>query len=44
MDLPVAPIAQEGFFAAHFFTVKDQEKSKAFYVRIVGENVVEVPR
>jgi hypothetical protein len=25
MDLPDAPIALDGFFAAHFFTVKDQE-------------------
>jgi hypothetical protein len=28
MNLPDAPIAQEGFFATHFFTVSDQEKSK----------------
>lgn len=28
MNLPDAPIAHEGFFATHFFTVKDQEKSK----------------
>ena len=26
MNLPDAPIAHEGFFAAHFFTVRDQEK------------------
>jgi hypothetical protein len=24
MDLPDAPIAHEGFFATHFFTVRDQ--------------------
>ena len=36
MNLPDAPIAHEGFFATHFFTVKDQEKSKDFYVRILG--------
>jgi hypothetical protein len=28
MNLPDAPIADEGFFATHFFTVRDQEKSK----------------
>jgi hypothetical protein len=28
MNLPDAPIAHEGFFATHFFTVKDQETSK----------------
>jgi hypothetical protein len=28
LNLPDAPIAHEGFFATHFFTVKDQEKSK----------------
>lgn len=40
MNLPDAPIAREGFFAAHFFTVRDQEKSKDFYVRILGGKVV----
>jgi catechol 2,3-dioxygenase-like lactoylglutathione lyase family enzyme len=40
MDLPEAPIAEEGFFATHFFTVKDQEKSKDFYVRILGGKVI----
>jgi hypothetical protein len=34
MHLPDAPIAHEGFFATHFFTVRDQERSKDFYVRI----------
>jgi hypothetical protein len=28
MNLPDAPIPPEGFFVAHFFTVKDQERSK----------------
>ena len=37
MNLPDAPIAHEGFFATHFFTVRDQEKSKDFYVRILGK-------
>ena len=36
MDLPNAPIALEGSYVTHFFTVKDQEKSKDFYVRILG--------
>ena len=36
MNLPDAPIATEGFFAAHFFTVRDQEKSRDFYVRILA--------
>ena len=40
MNLPDAPIAHEGFFATHFFTVKDQEKSKDFYVRILGGKMV----
>jgi hypothetical protein len=34
MNFPEAPIAQKAFFAAHFFTVKDQENSRGFYVRI----------
>ena len=40
MTLPDAPIAQEGFFATHFFTVRDEEKSKDFYVRILGGKVI----
>jgi hypothetical protein len=39
MSLPDAPIAHEGFFVTHFFTVKDQEKSKDFYVRILGGTI-----
>jgi NAD(P)-dependent dehydrogenase (short-subunit alcohol dehydrogenase family) len=35
-----APIAHEGFFATHFFTVRDQEQSKDFYVRILGGKVI----
>ena len=37
MNLPDAPVANEGFFVTHFFTVKDQEKSKDFYVRVLGQ-------
>jgi catechol 2,3-dioxygenase-like lactoylglutathione lyase family enzyme len=40
MNLPDAPIAHEGFFATHFFTVRDREKSKDFYVRILGGKVI----
>jgi len=40
MNLPEAPIADEGSFVTHFFTVKDQEKSKDFYVRILGGKVI----
>src|SRR3984885_9269935 len=40
MDLPNAPLAHEGFFACHFFTVKDQEKSRDFYVRIHGGKLI----
>ena len=40
MNLPDAPIAHEGFFATHFFTVRDLEKSKDFYVRILGGRVI----
>jgi hypothetical protein len=36
MNPPDAPIAHQGFFVTHFFTVRDQEKSKDFYVRILG--------
>ena len=40
MHLPDAPIAHEGFFAAHFFTVRNQEKSRDFYVRILGWKLI----
>jgi catechol 2,3-dioxygenase-like lactoylglutathione lyase family enzyme len=40
VNLPDAPIAHEGFFATHFLTVRDQEKSKDFYVRILGGTVI----
>jgi hypothetical protein len=28
MNLPDAPVAREGFFVTHFFTVKDQENQR----------------
>lgn len=40
MKLLDAPIAKKGFFVTHFLTVKDQEKSKEFYVGILGGKVV----
>src|SRR6266436_5618754 len=40
MNLPDAPIAHEGFFATHLFTVRDQEKSKDFYVQILGGKAI----
>jgi len=40
MNLPDAPIAEDGFFVTHFLTVKDQSKSKEFYVGILGGKVV----
>jgi catechol 2,3-dioxygenase-like lactoylglutathione lyase family enzyme len=40
MNLPDAPIAQEGFYVTHFFTVREMEKSKHFHVRILGGKVI----
>ena len=40
LNLPGAPIAHEGLFVTQFFTVRDQEKSKDFYVRILGGTVI----
>jgi len=40
MNLPDAPVAQEGFFVTHFLTVKDQAKSSEFYVKVLGGKVV----
>ena len=40
MNLPDAPVAHEGFFVTHFFAVRDQDKSKDFYVRILGGKVI----
>ena len=40
MNPPDAPVAREGFFVTHFFTVRNQEKSKDFYVRILGGKVI----
>ena len=40
MNLPDASITQEGFFAAQFFTVRGPEKSRDFYVRILGGKLI----
>jgi hypothetical protein len=40
MNLPDAPVTRSGFFVTHFLTVKDQERSKAFYVGVLGGRVV----
>ena len=40
MNLPEAPIAQEGFFVTHFLTVRDQARSREFYVSVLGGRVV----
>ena len=40
MNLPDAPIASEGFFVTHFLTVKDQEMSMDFYVRVLGGKMI----
>ena len=40
MNLPEAPIAENGFYVTHFLTVRDQQKSADFYVRILGGKVI----
>jgi catechol 2,3-dioxygenase-like lactoylglutathione lyase family enzyme len=40
MSLADAPVPRDGFFVTHFLTVRDQEKSKAFYAGILGGKVV----
>lgn len=40
MNTPDAPVAQEGFYVTHFLTVKDQGKSRKFYVEILGGKMV----
>ena len=40
MNLPIAPIAEKGFNVTHFLTAQDQERSKEFYVGILGGKVV----
>jgi catechol 2,3-dioxygenase-like lactoylglutathione lyase family enzyme len=40
MQLPDAPIADDGFYVTHFLTVADQDISKKFYVEVLGGRVV----
>ena len=40
MNLPDAPVPEEGFFVTHFLTVEDQVKSREFYAGILGGKVV----
>jgi catechol 2,3-dioxygenase-like lactoylglutathione lyase family enzyme len=40
MSLADAPVAKEGFYVTHFLTVKDQARSRDFYVRVFGAKVV----
>jgi catechol 2,3-dioxygenase-like lactoylglutathione lyase family enzyme len=40
MNLPDAPVPQEGFFVTHFLTVANQARSKEFYVGILGGKVI----
>ena len=42
MNLPYAPIAQDGFFVTHFLTVSNQAKSREFYVEVLGGTVVKL--
>ena len=42
MSLTDAPVAHEGFYVAHFLTVKDQAKSREFYVGVLGGKVVKL--
>jgi hypothetical protein len=40
MSLVDAPVARSGFFVTHFLTVRDQAKSEAFCVGVLGGKVV----
>jgi len=40
MNLPDAPVPQEGFFVTHFLTVEDQIRSREFYAGVLGGKVV----
>ena len=40
MNLPDAPLPQDGFFVTHFLTVEDQAKSREFYAGILGGKVI----
>ena len=40
MSLSDIPVPQQGFFVAHFLTVRDQAKSREFYVDVLGGKLV----
>ncbi len=40
MNPPYAPIAQDGFFVTHFLTVRNQARSREFYVGVLGGTLV----
>jgi predicted enzyme related to lactoylglutathione lyase len=40
MDLPIAPVAREGFLVTHFLTVNDQARARAFYEGVLGGKVI----
>lgn len=40
MNLPDAPIAQDGFYVTHFLTVADQARSSEFYAGVLGGRVI----
>src|ERR1700752_5465472 len=42
MSLADAPVAHEGFYVTHFLTVKDQPRSREFYVGVLGGKVVKL--
>lgn len=40
MNLPHAPIPQDGFLVTHFLTVRDQIRSREFYVGVLGGRII----
>ena len=40
MELPKAPIPEQGFLVTHFLTVSDQARSRAFYSDVLGGTVL----
>ena len=40
MNLPEAPVPNEGFLITHFLTVADQDRAREFYSGVLGGQVV----
>ena len=40
MNLSDAPIPSDGFLVTHFLTVRNQARSRAFYVNVLGGQVI----